>query len=172
MIHQSPGLTEKHKTTHTPIGYFLASVSDSQKYRQEKRSHWARGLRWIFRGQRALSISVIYRMQENDSRCARGTKNTTIWKHDEEGMQPCVVSFPASSVQSSNMCVSTAVSSSTISCIIIRQIQLQRFFFLSPSEGQVMKKVVLVHSSQSSLTQSQRFFGKCQNIYCGQFEDL
>ena len=71
MIHQSPGLTEKHKTTHTPIGYFLASVSDSQKYRQEKRSHWARGLRWIFRGQRALSISVIYRMQENDSRCAR-----------------------------------------------------------------------------------------------------
>ena len=129
MIHQSPGLTEKHKTTHTPIGYFLASVSDSQKYRQEKRSHWARGLRWIFRGQRALSISVIYRMQENDSRCARGTKNTAIWKHDE-GMQPCVVSFPpASSVQSSNMCVSTAVSSSTISCIIIRQIQLQRFFF-------------------------------------------
>ena len=72
-----------------------------------------------------------------------------------------------------HMCIHSIIT--TISCIIIRQIQVQRFFF---SEGQVMKKSILrkcIFYRSSIRLQSwlkQKIFGKCQNIYCGQFEDL
>ena len=84
--------------------------------------------------------------------------NLRFWHHcakknATESDHPCVVSAPA-----------ICIHSNTINSIIIRQIQHQRFFsFSSP----------LRSSNEKSLDFSvTEIFGKCQNIYCGQFWDL
>ena len=69
------------------------------------------------------------------------TKNTT-WENTRNAPMRCQLSggrrrlaYKAAAI---HMCIHSIIT--TISCIIIRQIQVQRFFF---SEGQVMKKSIL-----------------------------